>query len=103
MPQFQIEGEAEIFEAAEEIDVRGEIARYSFVTAEKSAPDDTTVIITAIDPKDLSEFEGLLFQIDINEDEDLVILRQVQMFFWPWEDDEEFEAVESPDDEADLG
>jgi hypothetical protein len=103
MPQFQIEGEAEIFEAAEEIDVRGEIARYSFVTAEKSAADDTTVIITAIDPKDLSEFEGLLFQIDINEDEDLVILRQVQMFFWPWEDDEEFEAVESPDDETDLG
>jgi hypothetical protein len=99
MPQFQIEGEAEIFEAAEEIDVRGEIARYSFVTAEKSAADDTTVIITAIDPKDLSEFEGLLFQIDINEDEDLVILRQVQMFFWPWEDDEEFEGLGAADDD----
>lgn len=102
MPQFQIEGEAEIFDAAEEIDVRGEIARYAFVTAEKSAGDDKTVVITAVDPKDLSEFEGLLFQIDINEDEDLVILRQVQMFFWPWEDDEEFEEVGSPDDEADL-
>ncbi len=102
MPQFQIEGEAEVFDAAEEIDVHGEIARYSFVTAEKSAGDDKTVIITTVDPKDLGEFEGLLFQIDINEDEDLVILRQVQMFFWPWEDDEEFEGVESPDDEADL-
>ena len=98
MPQFQIEGEAELFEAAEEIDVHGEIARYSFVTAEKSAGDDTTVIITAVDPKDLSEFEGLLFQIDINEDEDLVILRQVQMFFWPWEDDEEFDGMDSPED-----
>jgi hypothetical protein len=31
-----------------------------------------------------------------------VILRQVQMFFWPWEDDEEYEEVDSPDDEADL-
>lgn len=102
MPQFQIEGEAEVFDAAEEIDVHGEIARYSFVTAEKSAGDDKTVIITTVDPKDLGEFEGLLFQIDINEDEDLVILRQVQMFFWPWEDDEEFEGVESPEDEADL-
>ena len=102
MPQFQIEGEAEVFDAAEEIDVRGEIARYSFVTAEESADDDKAVIITAVDPKDLSEFEGLLFQIDINEDEDLVILRQVQMFFWPWEDDEEYEEVDSPDDEADL-
>ena len=102
MPQFQIEGEAEVFDAAEEIDVHGEIARYSFVTAEKIAGDDKTVIITTVDPKDLGEFEGLLFQIDINEEEDLVILRQVQMFFWPWEDDEEFEGVESPEDEADL-
>lgn len=89
MPQFQIEGGAEIFDEVEEIDVHGEIARYSFVTAEKSAGDDTMVVIKAIDPKDLSTFEGLLFQIDIDEDEDLVILRQVQMVFWPWDDDEE--------------
>jgi hypothetical protein len=100
MPQFQIEGEAEIFDAADEIDIHGEIARYSFVTAEKSPSDDKTVIISPIDPKDLSEFEGLLFQIDVNEEEDVVILRQVQMFFWPWEDDEEFEEMHSPDDES---
>lgn len=100
MPQFQIEGEAEIFDAADEIDIQGEIARYSFVTAEKSVNDDTTVVISPVDVKDLSEFEGLLFQIDVNEEEDVVILRQVQMFFWPWEDDEEFEAVDSPDDES---
>lgn len=100
MPQFQIEGEAEIFDAADEIDIHGEIARYSFVTAEKSASDDTTVVISPVDPKDLSEFEGLLFQIDINEEEDVVILRQVQMFFWPWEDDDEFGEMESPDDES---
>jgi hypothetical protein len=102
MAQFQIEGEAEIFEAAEEIDVQGEIARYSFVTAEASAGDDKTVIITEVDPKDLSEFEGLLFQIDVNEEEDLVILRQVQMFFWPWEDDEEFADVDAPEDEPGI-
>jgi hypothetical protein len=100
MPQFQIEGEAEIFEATDEIDIQGEIARYSFVTAEKSASDEKTVIISPVDPKDLSEFEGLLFQIDVNEEEDVVILRQVQMFFWPWEDDEEFEEVDSPNDET---
>ena len=102
MPQFQIEGEAEIFDAADEIDIHGEIARYSFVTAEKSAGDDKTVIISPVDPKDLSEFEGLLFQIDVNEEEDVVILRQVQMFFWPWEDDEEFEEMASPDDESEI-
>jgi hypothetical protein len=88
MPQFQIEGEAEVFDDAEEIDIQGEIARYSFVTAEKSASDDKTVIITPVAMKDLSEFEGVLFQIDIDEAEDAVILREVQMFFWPWEDDE---------------
>ena len=68
--------------------------------ASVEAPDDTTVIISPVDPKDLSEFEGLLFQIDINEEEDVVILRQVQMFFWPWDDDEEFEEMDSPDDES---
>lgn len=83
MPQFLIEGEAEVFEAADEIDIQGEIARYSFVTAEKSANDEKTGIISPVQPKDLSEFESLLFQIDINEDEDVVILRQVQMLFWP--------------------
>ena len=102
MAQFQIEGEAEIFENAEEIDVQGEIARHSFVTAEASPGDDKTVIITEVDPKDLSDFEGLLFQIDVNEEEDLVILRQVQMFFWPWDDDEEFEGVDAPDDEPGI-
>ncbi len=79
-------------------DVNGEIARYSFVTAEKSSKDEKTVIVSPVHPKDLSEFEGLLFQIDINEEEDVVILRQVQMFFWPWEDDEEFKEMDSPED-----
>jgi hypothetical protein len=91
MPQFQAEGEAEIFEAADEIDIRGEIARYSFVTAEKSVDDDKIVIVSPVHPKDLADFEGLLFQIDVDEEEDVVILRQFQMFFWPWEDDAEFE------------
>jgi len=101
MPQFQIEGEADIFDAADEVDIQGEIACYSFVTAEKSAADEKTVIISPVDPKDLSEFDGLLFQIDVNEEEDVVVLRQVQMFFWPWEDDEEFEEMDSPDDAGD--
>jgi hypothetical protein len=98
MPQFQVEGEAAIFDAADEIDIHGEIARYSFVTAEASPHDDKTVVISEVPPEDLAGFEGLLFQIDIDEKEDVVILRQVQMFFWPWDDDEEFAEVDSPDD-----
>ncbi len=98
MPQFQIEGEAEIFETADDIDVNGEISRYSFVTAEKGK--GNVVLLTPVELKDLPDFEGLLFQVDVNEEEDVVILRQVQMFFWPWEDDEEFEDMDSPEDEA---
>jgi hypothetical protein len=40
---------------------------------------------------------GLLFQVDVDKDEDTIILRQVQMFFRPWKDDEEYEDLDSPD------
>jgi len=100
MPEFQIEGESELFEAADDIDVNGEISRYSFVTAEKG--DGNVVMLSPVELKDLPDFEGLLFQVDVDEAEDVVILRQVQMFFWPWEDDEEFEDVSSADDDPEL-
>jgi hypothetical protein len=100
MPQFQIEGEAEIFETAEDIDVNGEISRYSFVTAEKG--DGNVVVLSPVELKDLSDWEGLLFQVDVDEAEDVVILRQVQMFFWPWADDEEFEDMDSADQDPGL-
>ena len=100
MPQFQIEGEAELFENAEGVSVSGEISRYSFVTAEQG--DGNEVVLTPVDLKDLPDFEGLLFQVDVDEAEDVVILRQVQMFFWPWEDDEEFDGEDSPDDESQI-
>jgi hypothetical protein len=100
MPQFQIEGEADIFETADDIDVNGDISRYSFVTAEKG--EGNVVVLSPVELKDLPEFEGLLFQVDVDEKEDVVILRQVQMFFWPWEDDEEFEDMNSPDDDLEI-
>ena len=100
MPQFQIEGEAEIFETADDIDVHGEISRYSFVTAEKG--EGNVVVLSPVELKDLPDFEGLLFQVDVDEEEDVVILRQVQMFFWPWEDDEEFEDMDSPDSDPEI-
>lgn len=100
MPQFQIEGDAELFETAEDIDVNGEISRYSFVTAEKS--EGNVVVLSPVDLKDLAGFEGLLFQVDVDEAEDVVILRQVQMFFWPWDDDEEFQEMESADDDPEI-
>lgn len=100
MPEFLVEGEAELFETAEDIDVNGEICRYGFVTAERG--DGNVVVLTPVELKDLRGFDGLLFQVDVEESADVVILRQVQMFFWPWEDDEEFEDMESPDDEPQI-
>jgi hypothetical protein len=97
MPEFQIDGEAEIFETAEHIHVNGEISRYSFVTVEDG--DNNTALLTPVELKDLPGFDGLLFQVDVDEEADVVILRQVQMFFWPWDDDEEFEEMDAPDDE----
>lgn len=95
MPQFQIEGDSEVFVDAEGIAVNGEISRYSFVTAERG--DENDVVLTPVELKDLAGFEGLLFQVDVDKDEDTIILRQVQMFFWPWEDDEEYEGMDSPE------
>jgi hypothetical protein len=100
MPEFQIEGETDLFDAADDIDVNGEISRYSFVTAEKGS--GNVVVLSPVELKDLPDFEGILFQVDVNEEEDVVILRQVQMFFWPWEDDVEFEDAAAPDDDPEL-
>ena len=101
MPEFQIDGDAEIFENVDDIDIGGDIERYSFVTAHKAEGQDSMVLLTPVHPTDLSTFEGLLFQVDIDEEEDTIVLTQVQMFFWPWEDDEEFDEADSPDDQPD--
>ncbi len=97
MPQFQIEGEAELFQAADDIDVAGDICRYGFVTAEMAA--GNVVMLSPVELKELPGFEGLLFQVDVDEAQDVVILRQVQMFFWPWDDDEEFEGLGAAEDD----
>jgi len=43
---------------------------------------------------------GYPFQVDVDEAEDIVILRQVQMFVWPLDYDEEFDDEEPGDDEG---
>ncbi|MGI9176850.1 MAG: hypothetical protein ACR2IT_03225 [Pirellulales bacterium] len=100
MPHFEIQGDTDLFETADEIDVNGDIACHSFVTAEKTA--DNTVVISTVELKDLPTFDGLLFQVDIDEEADAVVLTQVQMFFYPWDDDEEFEDVDAPDEGTEI-
>ena len=55
---------------------------------------------TPVELKDPPNFEGLLFQVDVGQDVDAIILRQVQMFFWSSKDDEENSAAGCYDSSA---
>jgi hypothetical protein len=101
MPHFHIQGESEAFADAEHVQVEGEMNRHGFVTVERL--DETTVLISEVSSADLQSFDGLLFQVDLeDDDEESIVLRQVQMFFWPWDDDEEYEE-EDPSDTGSNG
>ena len=79
---------------------------YGFVTAERV--DEKTVLLSEVALANLQSFEGILFQVEYEEEgedgEESIVLRQVQMFFWPWDDDEEFADDEEADgDEPEVG
>ncbi len=99
MPRVFINGDAGFATFAKNVVLADDVSRYDFVTLE-SAPDET-LLVRKVPAKDLNGFEGLLFQVNEDEDDaDIVFLNQVQMFFWPWDDDEEFDDADSPDDEG---
>ena len=101
MPRVFINGDAGFATFAKNVVLADDVSRYDFVTLE-SAPDET-LLVRKVRAKDLNGFEGLLFQVNEDEDDaDIVFLNQVQMFFWPWEDDEEFDDADSPDDESQI-
>jgi hypothetical protein len=74
---------------------------YGFVTAERI--DEKTVLLSEVALANLQSFEGILFQVEYEEQgedgEESIVLRQVQMFFWPWDDDEEFAEEDEVDGE----
>jgi len=101
VPRVFINGDAGFATFAKNVVLADDVSRYDFVTLE-SAPDET-LLVRKVRAKDLNGFEGLLFQVNEDEDDaDIVFLNQVQMFFWPWEDDEEFDDADSPDDESQI-
>ena len=106
MPHFHIQGESDVFDDAEHVEVQGEMTAYGFVTAERI--DEKTVLLSEVALANLQSFEGILFQVEYEEEgedgEESIVLRQVQMFFWPWDDDEEFADDEEADgDEPEVG
>lgn len=118
MPKFMIEGRSQIFANAKTFSFSEDAFEGVFVTPELH--DEGELVIRPVDRGELQAFEGQLFllckarrgdvesecQIDgrfedeeeSSEDETVLVFREVRLQFWPWEDNEEFEDMESPDD-----
>ena len=108
MPHFHIQGDSDAFDDAVNVEVQGELSPWGFVTAERI--DEKIVLLTEVPLADLQSYDGILFQVEYEEagedGEDSIVLRQVQMFFWPWDDDEEFDdededGVDGGDEDGD--
>ena len=84
MPTFIIKGDSSLLESAETVETRDELVRHMFVTLEQGP--DKAVWIRAVPPQGLAAFDGPLFQIDKDDEQDALVLRQVQMRFWPWDE-----------------
>lgn len=83
MPGLMIQGDASLFENAKAFDFRDELVRHMFVTVEPGAGKELR--IKGVHMKDLASFQGPLFQVDRDEESDALVLRQVEIRFWPWE------------------
>ncbi len=85
MPSLIIYGDTSLFENAGSIETRDDLVRHMFVTLEPSP--DQTLWIRAVPLEALAGFKGTVYQLDRDEKQDAIILRQVSMSFWPWGDD----------------
>jgi hypothetical protein len=89
---MMIAGDVDYSSEATQVKLVTELGRYDFATVEK-APDGS-VLIRKVPPKDLQDFEGPLFQADSDDELQAIVLRQVQLFYWPFDDDESDESEE---------
>ena len=83
MPGLIIDGDTSLFENTEEFDFRDELVRHMFVTVEHGP--GKVVCVKGVHMKDLASFGGPLFQVDRDDANDALVLRQVQIRFWPWD------------------
>jgi hypothetical protein len=100
-PQFFIAGDVEIPDDVTEIMLVTPLSRYDFVTIE-IGPDDK-LNVRVIPVEDLQEFDGVLFQADTGFEENTVVLRQVDLNFWPFSETDEDETDEDEDGDEDGG
>jgi len=86
MPGLMIDGDTSLFENVEEYDFRDELIRHMLVTVERGP--GKVLCVRGVHMKDLASFRGPVFQVDRDEANDAIVLRQVQFRFWPWESSE---------------
>ena len=86
MPGLMIAGATSLFENADEYDFRDELVRHMLVTVERGP--GKVLCVRAVQMKDLDSFRGPVFQVDRDEANDAIVLRQVQFQFWPWDSSE---------------
>ena len=106
-PHFTIAGDVELPPEVKQILLVTPLSRYDFVTIGLSEEDEETLLVSRVEPEELATFDGLLFQADSLDDENGVVLREVSLAFWPFEedvdeDDEEEEDQDQDDDEAEA-
>lgn len=95
-PSFIIAGDIEIPEGVMQVHLITPLSRYDFVTLELSEDEDA-LLVRRVSPDELATFTGVLFQADSHEESDAIVLRQLSLLFWPFDDD----GAEEPDDDGD--
>jgi hypothetical protein len=101
-PYFMIAGDLDIPAEITRLNLITGLSRYDFATIAIDEEDEQTLLLRRVELEELATFEGVLFQADSGDEANTVILRQVSMVYWPFEDDEEGDDVESGDDEEEA-
>ena len=91
-PPITIMGRLVIPTDTTRIDLVTPLSRYDFATVELG--DHDRLIIRRVPLEELPIFAGWLFQADSHEEIEGVILREVELFLWPFSDNEDDEAYD---------
>lgn len=100
-PHFTIAGDVELPAEVKQIHLVTPLSRYDFVTIALSEEDEDTLLVRRVDLDELATFDGLLFQADSLDDEDGVVLREVSLAFWPFEEEDDGDQESDESAEAD--
>lgn len=100
-PPFMIAGDVDIPPEVTQIELITPLSRYDFATIALNEEDEETLIVRRVDLAELATIDGILFQADSLEEENSIVLREVSLAFWPYEDEQDEESDEATAEEGD--